>query len=103
MAIKKYKKRTVVIEAIQLTSNNIKEVYEFANGPNGVDVHNRMELDKWGEYEDLVRENQGLRIFTLEGNMFASFGDYVIKGTHGEFYPCKPEIFESNYVLSDAE
>lgn len=103
MSIKKYKKRPFVIEAIQLTTKNIKEVYEFVYGPNEVDVHNRMQLDKWGEYEDLVRENQGLKIETLEGTMVASFGDYVIKGTHGEFYPCKPEIFEANYVLPDNE
>ena len=36
-------------------------------------------------------------ILTLEGDMKASFGDYIIKGVNGEFYPCKPDIFEKTY------
>ena len=38
-----------------------------------------------------------LRIETLEGAMNASVGDYIIKGVKGEFYPCKPDIFEATY------
>lgn len=38
-----------------------------------------------------------IRIDTLEGMTTASPGDYIIKGTHGEFYPCKPDIFEATY------
>ncbi|WP_407690379.1 hypothetical protein [Salimicrobium halophilum] len=38
-----------------------------------------------------------LRIETLEGTMRADVGDYVIKGVNGEFYPCKPDIFEKTY------
>lgn len=38
-----------------------------------------------------------LYIVTLEGNMHVSEGDYVIKGVNGEFYPCKPDIFEKTY------
>ena len=41
----------------------------------------------------------GLFIKTLEGNMLASVGDYVIKGVSGEFYPCKPDIFAATYDL----
>ena len=36
-------------------------------------------------------------IETLEGTMYASLGDYIIKGVKGEFYPCKPEIFKETY------
>ncbi|MAK64730.1 MAG: hypothetical protein CMF75_08360 [Maricaulis sp.] len=36
---------------------------------------------------------------TLEGNMAADMGDWIIKGVAGEFYPCKPEIFEQTYEL----
>jgi hypothetical protein len=39
----------------------------------------------------------GVVIETLEGNMTASKGDYIIKGIKGEFYPCKPDIFELTY------
>jgi hypothetical protein len=38
-----------------------------------------------------------MNIHTLEGNMIASVGDWIIKGVKGEFYPCKPDIFESTY------
>jgi hypothetical protein len=40
-----------------------------------------------------------LYITTLEGEHLASTGDFIIKGVHGEFYPCKPEIFEKTYEL----
>lgn len=43
-----------------------------------------------------------LTIPTLEGNMIAKHGDYIIKGVNGEFYPCKPDIFEKTYdILKD--
>lgn len=42
-------------------------------------------------------ENSSLFIITLEGNMEASIGDYILKGVHGEFYPCKPDIFKETY------
>ena len=45
---------------------------------------------------NLVKE-EGLTIHTLEGDMIASIGDYIIKGVNGEFYPCKPDIFEKTY------
>lgn len=38
-----------------------------------------------------------LVINTLEGHMYVNFGDWIIKGVHGEIYPCKPEIFEATY------
>jgi hypothetical protein len=78
----KYRKKPVVIEAIQWdgTTESSHEIIKFA------DViwhcnHNHM------------------TICTLEGNMKASIGDYIIKGVQGEFYPCKPDIFESTYEL----
>lgn len=46
-------------------------------------------------YED--PENPVLKIETLEGGMNASVGDYIIKGVNGEYYPCKPDIFEKTY------
>lgn len=41
--------------------------------------------------------NDGLVIHTLEGDMLADYGDWIIKGVKGEFYPCKPDIFEATY------
>jgi hypothetical protein len=39
----------------------------------------------------------GIIISTLEGDMIANTGDYIIKGVNGEFYPCKPDIFKKTY------
>lgn len=45
----------------------------------------------------------GIAIDTLEGTMIVDYGDYIIKGVKGEFYPCKPDIFEQTYeeVIED--
>lgn len=50
-----------------------------------------------------IRENVsgGFDIDTLEGTMHANDGDWIIKGVNGEFYPCKPDIFEKTYELVD--
>jgi hypothetical protein len=45
--------------------------------------------------EDFIGD--GIEIHTLEGTMTASKGDWIIKGVSGEFYPCKPDIFEKTY------
>ena len=54
-------------------------------------------------YED--KDNPYLKIETLEGIMKASVGDYIIKEVNGEFYPCKPDIFEKTYerVIDEAD
>lgn len=46
---------------------------------------------------DDVKDKGGFYIPTLEGNMKANIGDYIIKGINGEFYPCKPDIFTKTY------
>ncbi len=75
--IKKYRKKPVVIEAMQWTGENTGRVFDFVG------------------YDCLV--NHKLVINTLEGKHYASVGDYIIKGVQGEFYPCKPDIFEQTY------
>lgn len=88
--IKLYRKKPVIIEAIQWTGNNLLEIIQFTG------LHESTKKWTWGEYEKVVEIN-GLKIFTLEGPIKASIGDYIIKGIKGEFYPCKPDIFESTY------
>lgn len=95
--INRYVKKPVVIEAIQLSRYNIKNVYEFIHGP--VKFENRMAEERWEMYEDSVLQS-GLKLKTLESDgetQIASFGDFIIKGVQGEFYPCKPEIFKQTY------
>jgi hypothetical protein len=84
----KYKKKPVIIEAIQLLNNNssIEECLKF--------IYNVFITD---DDIETVKNDKHIRIQTLEGNMKASFGDYIIKGVNGEFYPCKPDIFEKTY------
>ena len=77
--IKKYRKKPIVIEAVKYTEENYKEIENFVGA-------NRLGF-QWGT----------LRIKTLEGAMSVQFGDFVIKGINGEFYPCKPDIFKKTH------
>lgn len=95
-----FRKKPVVISAIQWTGENLVDVIHFTDGrpPNNKSSHAGM---MWDQYVDIVRKD-GLKIFTLEGKMDASIGDWIIKGVKGEHYPCKPEIFEMTYEAESA-
>lgn len=91
----KFRKRPVVIEARQ-----------FAGGP--VD---EIAVAKWcggklafPDQEPGCGPRPVVEIGTLEGTMTAIYGDWIIKGVNGEFYPCKPDIFEKTYEpVEDSE
>lgn len=94
----KYRKKPVVIEAIRWDGHNLREIIDFTGWHPSAS-----QKWTWDEYKQVV-EREGLKIFTLEGQMNADVGDYIIKGVKGEFYPCKPDIFEQTYdVLKEAE
>ncbi len=78
----KYRKKPVVIEAVQFTSNNNKELGDFLG-------------------RSINPFDPQIGIDTLEGVMTANKGDFIIKGIQGEFYPCKLDIFEKSYELVD--
>ncbi len=64
------------------------------------DGENCVEIAQWLRVHDVRIGQTGTRkasIPTLEGTMYASPGDWIIKGVQGEFYPCKPDIFEQTY------
>ena len=84
----KFRKRPVVIEAIQWTGKNWKEIEEFVN------------VRKSGVHAWIGGD---LIIPTLEGNMSATPGDWIIKGVRGEFYPCKPDIFAQTYEQAEVK
>ena len=92
--VQKFRKKPVVIEAIQWNGTNLLEVINFTG------LHSSAEKWTWEEYEQVVKTD-GLKIFTLEGKMNADVNDFIIKGVKGEFYPCKPEIFEETYEKVD--
>lgn len=77
----KFRKKPVVIEAVQYNGKNMDEIMVFIEAP---EICNDF-LENW------------IEIKTLEGSMRANPGDWVIKGIKGEFYPCKPDIFEATY------
>ncbi|GEM_PF-1935867 len=79
----KYRNKQIFIEAIQWTGENCAEVLLFAG-------FNKRNI---GE----VYENCPLIIHTIEGDMTANIGDYIIKGVNGDFYPYKSNIFEKIY------
>lgn len=72
-----FRKKPVVIEAIQFCGN-FEELEDFCGG-------------------DAEFRNGQLVIATLEGPLHASPDDWIIKGVKGEFYPCKPDIFDATY------
>lgn len=75
----KYKKKPVVVEAIEFDGDNFYEVEQFVKGNVFYDFLER------------------LYIGTLEGEMLVREGDFIIKGVEGEFYPCKPNVFHKTY------
>lgn len=83
----KYRKKPVVIEALQV-NNNVNELQEFI-GDNGIVIQD--------EHTIIVSIN------TLEGVMTGTDGAYIIKGVQGEFYPCQKDIFEKTYEILEQE
>lgn len=90
--MKKYRKKPVVIEAVQLTPDlALRVLMRETKGPFGLHLS--------GDYHPGRREvhRAWASIKTLEGVMRAELNDWVIKGVKGELYPCKPDIFEATY------
>lgn len=101
--VQTYIKKPVKLEALQLTKNNILEVYRFIHGENNVNMNCRIDEEKWYDYKTSCIENGGLKLKTFESDgetQIASFGDFIIKGIRGEFYPCKPDIFLETYEIA---
>lgn len=96
-----YRKKPVKVEAIQLGWDTWQEVCEFLGEETGTDAFvEGVYLDDETMVELPCNETSntiGLKIRTLEGVMLAQQGDFIIKGVTGEFYPCKPHIFEETY------
>ena len=74
-----YRKKPVVIEAVQWTGFNKEAILMFCSAA--------------------FFDGDDLKIHTLEGDHLALIGDYIIKGVHGEFYPCKEDIFHKTYEV----
>ena len=83
--MKQFRKKPIVIDAIQLTQENFRGLIDIAfTDSNLKNIGN----DDVGFY---------VLISTLEGDMKARWNDWIIRGVNGELYPCKPDIFEKTY------
>ena len=91
----KFRKKPVIIEAIQYNGNN---GYQLGEWSHGIIIQSPIcepsEDNPSGEY---------VQIKTLEGVMIGNVNDWIIKGVNGEFYPCKPDIFEKTYEPVEVE
>ena len=79
---KQYTKKPVAIEAIQLTDKNHPEIIQWLSSYN---------------VESYILNSSEFYVKTLEGDMKANIGDYIIKGVKNEFYPCREDIFKMTY------
>jgi hypothetical protein len=87
--MQKFRKKPVIIEATQLIDNNFRSLDDIPLS----DCKNwKTGNDEYGFY---------VTIPTLEGDMKARNNDWIIKGVSGEYYPCKPKIFEKTYEKLD--
>lgn len=77
----KYRNKPVVIEAMQFTNTNLSDIAKWL-----------CDCDR-----SFQSNGETITLSTLEGVMMASLNDWIIKGVKGEFYPCKPDIFEMTY------
>lgn len=87
----KYRNKPVIIEAIKWNGVNLQEIIDFVGDSL---IYKTMDT-AWevGKGKLVVL----ISIKTLEGNHIVTEGDYIIKGVQGEFYPCKPDIFDQTY------
>ena len=83
-----YRKKPVVIEAVQLRWDTWSEMCDHAGVGKLADGKPEGKMDG---------ENISLAIPTLEGLMTADENDWIIRGVKGELYPCKPDIFAATY------
>lgn len=87
--VKQYRKKPVVIEAMQF--NSLDDYLAI------VEWYKKVNTSTYSAKERFHYTTPIMTILTLEGTMAANPGDYIIKGVQGEFYPCKPDIFEATY------
>ncbi|MFY2158073.1 hypothetical protein ACOSZF_20905 [Cytobacillus firmus] len=87
----KYRKKPVMIEAFQWTGDR-----EQTEDPKWI---NKAVEEGKVYFINANTDKVHMAIETLEGEMYARRGDFIIQGVNGEIYPCKPDIFEKTYDL----
>lgn len=85
----KFRKKPVVIEAIQFTRKSFNDIVKWIDAE-------RTTMVEW-DYDSKIDDDTYIVIKTLEGNMKVNLTDWVIRGVKGEFYPCRDDIFRMTY------
>jgi len=93
--IQKFRKKPITIEAIKYNNLNREEIESFVGTPLPIAIESETAY-----LAGVAPPVASLMINTLEGKVKAMPGDWIIKGVNGEFYPCKPDIFEKTYELA---
>lgn len=93
----KARKKPVVVECVKWTGDNLQEIRDFVG--NSL-LENYIEIHTYHKRSEVLNT---IEIITLEGNHLCNINDYIIKGVHGEFYPCKPDIFKETYEVVEDE
>lgn len=100
----KYRKKPVVIEAVQLNAVDINDNHEVDGDPFSESPEWLTEARLSSEL-NIARQTESdyahFEVHTKEGVMLAEPGDFIIRGVQGELYPCKPDIFEATYERVD--
>lgn len=95
-----YRKKPVQVEAKRIDTEHVPADFLDPNTKSIAEISGWMLGHGFRDFK-VSRDSfpHGIAITTLEGVMEAAPGDYVIRGVQGEFYPCKPDIFEATYEL----
>ena len=93
--IKQYRKKPLIVTAVQWTGDNLMEVTAFMKNQTLEEFKANLNEKDWSEYETTI-STCGL---TITDNIFVFLNDYIIKGINEEFYPCDSEIFNKTYTL----
>ena len=100
MTGQKFRKKPVEIEAMQLTRTNASEVASWCGGRVIDEVSPRDQTDRYIAVDIPTLEGtmraESFHWSTWDGDRYTG-GDWIIRGVQGEFYPCKPDIFEATY------
>ena len=98
----KVMKKPIEVDAYQLIDSRLSIRQALIFMGQTVDTPSTIQESKFEDYCHIVRDDGGIFLKTLESDgetQLASFGDYIIKGVQGEYYPIKPDIFEQTYDI----
>ena len=95
--IKRYRRKPLLVTAVQWTGDNLMEVIAFTKNQSVEEFKATLDEKEWNSYETLIREH-GQSVLIAPG-VFAYLNDYIIRGIDKELHPCSLDVFEKSYSL----